>query len=75
MTSKFNDALELIESLSLEEQEQVLEIEKKRLIEKKRKLLIEDIKEAKKDIAEGNFITGNAEDIIKAIEDEVKSLK
>ncbi len=75
MTPKFNDVLELIDSLSLDEQELLLEIEKKRLIEKKRKLLLEDIKEAKKDFAEGNYITGNVEDIMKAIEDEVKSLK
>jgi len=75
MTSKFNDILEMIESLSLEEQEQILEIEKKRLIEKKRKLLIEDIKEAKKDIAEGRYSDGTVEDLMKAIEDEINSLK
>ena len=38
MNSKFNEALELIDSLSLEEQEELIEIERKRIIEKKKKL-------------------------------------
>jgi len=75
MSSKFNDVLEMIDSLTIEEQELLLDIEKKRLIEKKRKKLLEDIQEAKKDFAEGKYITGNVEDIMKAIEDEIKSLK
>ncbi|MBZ0202263.1 MAG: hypothetical protein IT281_02395 [Ignavibacteria bacterium] len=75
MTSKFNDALELIESLSLEEQEQLIEIEQKRLIERKREILLDDIRQSKKEISEGNSIKGNPADILKAIEDETKNLK
>lgn len=75
MNSKFNEALELIDSLSLDEQEQLIEIEKKRIIEKKRKILSEDIKEAKKDIETGNYITGDYKDVMKAIDDEAKSDK
>jgi hypothetical protein len=75
MTSKFNDALEIIESLSIEEQEELLEIERKRLIEKKRKKLVGDIAEAEKDIENGNYITGTPEELIKAIEEDVNKLK
>ncbi|MEO8209250.1 MAG: hypothetical protein ABI840_01715 [bacterium] len=75
MNSKFNEALELVDSLSLEEQEQLIEIEKKRIIEKKRKVLSQNIKEAQTDIEKGNYITGNVKDVMKAIDDEVKSDK
>ncbi|MCI0449463.1 MAG: hypothetical protein L0Y79_06720 [Chlorobi bacterium] len=74
MSSKFNDALELIDSLSIEEQEELLEIERKRLIEKKRKKLIKDIAEAE-DIRKGNYITGTPEELVKAIEEESKRLE
>jgi hypothetical protein len=73
-SSKFNDAMEIIESLSIEEQEELLEIEKKRLIDKKRKMLIEDIAEAEKDIKNGNYTTGTPEELVKAIEEEANKL-
>jgi hypothetical protein len=75
MTSKFNDALEMIDSLSIEEQEMLLEIESKRLTERKRKLLQERIAEGKKDISEGRFIDGNAADIMNSIDDEIKTIQ
>ncbi len=75
MTSKFNDALEMIDSLSIEEQEMLLEIESKRLTERKRKILQERIAEGKKDISEGRFIEGNAADIMNSIDDEIKNLQ
>jgi hypothetical protein len=74
MSSKFNDALELIESLTLEEQEELLEIERKRISERKRKLLLEEISDAEKDIANGNYLTGTPEELVKAIEEESKNL-
>lgn len=74
MSSKFNDALEIVDSLSIEEQEELLEIEKKRLIERKRKKLAEDIEEAEKDIENGNYITGTPEELVKAIEEEAKKI-
>ncbi|MBE2216787.1 MAG: hypothetical protein IAE90_01195 [Ignavibacteria bacterium] len=75
MTSKFNDALEMIDSLSIEEQEMLLEIESKRLTERKRKILQERIAEGKKDISEGRFIEGNAADIMNSIDDEIKTIQ
>jgi len=75
MTSKFNDTLEMIESFSIEEQEEILEIEKKRIIEKKRNQLLKDIEEAKKDIKNGDFDSGTPEELIKAIEKEVELIR
>lgn len=75
MTARFNEALELIDSLSLDEQEELIEIEKKRITEKKRKILSNDIREAKEDIEKGNFITGDYIEVMKAIDDEIKSDK
>lgn len=65
MNSKFNEALEQIDSLSLDEQEELIEIERKRIIEKKRILLAENVSEAKKDIEDGNVITGECKEIMK----------
>jgi len=75
MSSKFNDTLEMIESHSIEEQEEILEIEKKRLLEKKRKKLIEDIKEAERDFEKGDYVSGSPEELIKAIEEEVELIR
>ncbi|HJY64535.1 MAG TPA: hypothetical protein VJ455_10300 [Ignavibacteria bacterium] len=75
MTSKFNDTLEMIESFSIEEQEEILEIEKKRILEKKRKLLLQDILEAEKDIENGDFTSGTPEELVKAIEKETELIK
>ncbi len=74
-TSKFNDALEFIETFSIDEQEEILEIVEKRLRDKKRKILIENIAEAEKDFENGNYITGTPEELIKAIEEEANKLK
>ncbi len=75
MSSKFNDVLELIDSFSIEEREQIIEIEKNRLQADKREKLIARVKEGKKDIKEGRFIEGEVQDIMKAIDDEVKDIK
>lgn len=74
MTTKFNDVLEMVDSLTIEEQEELLEIEKKRLIDRKRTKLVNDIAESEKDIENGNFKTGTPEELVKAIEDEANKL-
>lgn len=75
MSSKFNDVLELIDSFSIEEREEILEIEKNRLHADKRAKLVERVKEGEKDIKEGRFVEGDVQDIMKAIDDEVKNIK
>lgn len=75
MPTIINDILEKFDSLSIEDQESILEIEKKRLIERKRELLVEEVKEAGKEYTEGKYIEGNADKLMKAIEDESKTNK
>ena len=41
----------------------------------KKKIFSKDIGEALEDIKKGNFITGNYEQVMKAIDDEIKSDK
>lgn len=69
MNNKLNDILEDFDSLTLEEQETVLDIEKKRLIEKKRKLLIEEVREAEKEYKTGKLKPKSVEDIMKEIDE------
>jgi len=59
----------------MEEQEQLIEIETKRIIEKKRKILAQNIKEAQADIEIENYVTRGVEEIMKAVDEEVKSDK
>lgn len=75
MRTRFIKIQEMIDSLTLEEQEQILAIAGKRLIEKKRTLLLNRVEEGRKDLAEGRFAKGNVEDIMKAIDDELDNFK
>ncbi|MDZ4710936.1 MAG: hypothetical protein SGI89_01265 [bacterium] len=53
----------------------MIEIETKRIIEKKRKILAQNIKEAQADIEIENYVTRGVEEIMKAVDEEVKSDK
>ncbi|MBK8980800.1 MAG: hypothetical protein IPM38_00390 [Ignavibacteria bacterium] len=68
MNTKINDILEDFDNLSLNEQEELIEIEKKRLIENKRKLLVDEVKEAEKEYTEGKYITGETDELMRAID-------
>ncbi|HMT11778.1 MAG TPA: hypothetical protein PKA39_09185 [Ignavibacteria bacterium] len=70
MSSKFDNVLELIESLSVEEQERIIEIVNSRLLESKRRKLVARVIEGKRDIKAGRFTEGKAHDIMKAIYDK-----
>ena len=69
MSNKVNDILEEFDSLSIEEQETVVEIEKKRLTEKKRRLLIDAVKEAEEEYKSGNLKPESIDEIMKAIDE------
>ena len=73
MNIKIESILKDFDSLSLEEQETVLEIEKKRLIEKRREFLIEDVKEAEAEYKSGKLRPKSVDDIMKDLEDETES--
>lgn len=73
MNNKVNDILEEFDSLSLEEQETVLDIEKKRLIEKKGKLLVNEVKEAEREYESGKLKPKSVEEITNDM-DNVKAI-
>jgi len=66
----FRDALEMVDSLSLEEKESLIEIVNRRLIEDKRRILIDTVKESRKDYNTGNVRSGRVEDLIADLLDE-----
>ena len=70
MENKINNVLEEFDSLTIEEQEVVVDIEKKRLIERKRELLVKNVKEAEDEFESGKMKSQNFDDIMKTIDDE-----
>ena len=63
-TSEFQQALELVERLSLEDQEILLDLLQKRLNQAKRTKLSQDIKEVRQEFAQGNVQFGSVEEFL-----------
>ncbi len=63
----FQEAINIIESLPEYQQEDLINILKHRLIEHKREMLAENIKDAKEEYVEGEVKTGTVDDLIKDI--------
>ena len=70
MGTRINDLLENFDTLTIDEQELVISIERKRLIERKREELFNTIKEAEEEYKSGTLKSENVDEIMKAIEDE-----
>ena len=68
MQQFIKDILDKFDKLSITDQEAILEIERKRLIERKRELLVAEVKEAEKGYKDGKYIEGDAETLISAIQ-------
>jgi hypothetical protein len=66
-TVTFQEALEVVESLPEYQQEDLIEIIRKRRLERRRESLIENIKEAEEEYARGEFTRGSAEDLMREI--------
>lgn len=62
--SKLDQVLESIEVLSIEEQEMLIDLINRRLVEKRRDEIAKNIAQAQKDYEEGNAFQGSVEDII-----------
>jgi hypothetical protein len=58
-SSTFQQAIEIIETLSLDDQEALLELLQKRLIERRRKVLIREITEVRQEYIQGQAKFGN----------------
>lgn len=66
-TVTFQEALEVVESLPEYQQEDLIEIIRKRRLERRRESLVENIKEAQAEYARGEFTRGSAEDLMREI--------
>ena len=63
----FGEVLEAVDRLSLDEQEALLDIVRRRTAEERRKRLAQDIREAREEFAQGLCAPTSAEDLMKEI--------
>ena len=63
-TSKFNEILDQIDDLSYADQEMLIDIVKKRLIENRRDEIADNIRKAHQEYKSENVVRGSVEDII-----------
>jgi hypothetical protein len=68
-TGAFQEALEVVESLPDYQQEDLIEIIRKRRLERRREALLEDIKEAQAEYERGECRTGTVEDLMREIDE------
>ena len=68
-TGTFQQALEVVESLPEYQQEDLIEIIRKRRLERRRESLVENIKEAQAEYARGECKTGTVEDLMREIDE------
>jgi len=67
-SSLFQELIETIESLSLDDQELLIEIVRKRLIQQRRVELAAEIEEAREDYRRGEVRRGTVADLMKDLE-------
>jgi ABC-type Fe3+/spermidine/putrescine transport system ATPase subunit len=63
-TSRLQQAIDIAEALSLEEQQLLLEILAKRLHRKQRQQLLEEVQEIRQEVAEGGIKYGSVKDFL-----------
>jgi hypothetical protein len=63
----FNEALEIVESLPEDQQEDLIHIIQRRRIERRREMLTEGIKEARAEYARGEVTRGTVDDLMKEL--------
>lgn len=68
-TVSFQQAIEVVESLSLEDQEMLLDILLKRLAQQRRKILVQDIADIRQEYAQGNVQFGSVSDFLAELDD------
>lgn len=66
-TVTFQDALDVVESLPEHQQEDLIDIVRRRIIEHRRELLAENIKKAKQEFARGEVKSGSVADLMKEL--------
>jgi len=68
-TSALQQAIESVESLSLEDQEILLELLQKRLRQEKRTKLSQEITEVRQEFAQGNFQFGSVKQFLAELDE------
>ena len=67
-TSRLQEAIDTVESLSFEEQKLVVEILLKRLQRQRREKLLQEIQEVRQEASQGEIKFGSVEDFLKELE-------
>jgi hypothetical protein len=67
---QFNQILEMIDYLSVDEQDDLINIIRHRQIEKRREEIANNINQARKSYQEGNVFRGTVDDIIAELNDD-----
>lgn len=65
----FQDALDVVESLPEQQQEDLIDIVRRRIIEHRRNQLAENIKQARQEFARGEVTRGPVDDLMKELAD------
>lgn len=65
----FQDLIDAVEALPLDDQSMLIEIIQKHIIEKRRIKLIADINESREDFERGNVKCGTVEEIMRYLDD------
>ena len=66
-TSTFQNALEVIESLPEEQQESLIDIVHRRIIERRREILAKNIHEARQEYLRGDVKRGTVDELLKEL--------
>ncbi|MFN9174262.1 MAG: hypothetical protein ACK58N_07045 [Synechocystis sp.] len=69
-TLQFNQILEMIDTLSPDEQEDLITIVRHRQIEKRREEIADNIKQARQDYGNGTVFRGTVEDIMAELDND-----
>jgi hypothetical protein len=64
----FDEVLDAVETLTIDEQEELTGIVRRRIIEKRRKQILRDIEDARRELKSGGGRPMSVEDIIREIE-------
>jgi hypothetical protein len=65
----FQEALDTVESLTIDEQTMLIEIIQNRLREQQRQELLKNVAQAEKEYAQGNFCRGSVDDLMAELEE------
>jgi len=67
--SRFQQAIDVIEALSLEEQQQLLDLLLKRLRQQRRSQILKEVQDIRQEIGQGNIRYGSVKDFLTQLDD------